>query len=244
MRFWLAHELQMRSTTPLLVQRMRHSHAVHAMHHHCCHMCSREMLTMSEMKTNATMKKTKDTTDEARECVPFVPTPPMHNGALASTPRESTSRALATARATQSTANHALIASPRASPARSWQQMMRARVGIDKTKSWADWAEEDEKAVRERGADAGPGDGAWAGPSAVARHVDVPPLRRGEASRLGASAPARKRPSRPRKRPSRPRPSRTPCLRSPARPWACYFVAEDCHITRPPTVKMAAAVAL
>ena len=100
---------------------------------------------MSEMKTNATMKKTKDTTDEARECVPFVPTPPMHNGALASTPRESTSRALATARATQSTANHALIASPRASPARSWQQMMRARLGIGKTKSWADWAEEDEK---------------------------------------------------------------------------------------------------
>ena len=42
---------------------------------------------------------------------------------------------------------HALIASPRASPARSWQQMMRARLGIDKTKSWADWAEEEEEAA-------------------------------------------------------------------------------------------------
>jgi hypothetical protein len=42
---------------------------------------------------------------------------------------------------------HALIASPRASPARSWQQMMRARLGIDKNTSWADWAEEEEEAV-------------------------------------------------------------------------------------------------
>ena len=42
---------------------------------------------------------------------------------------------------------HALFASPRASPARSWQQMMRARLGIDKTKSWADWAEEEEEAA-------------------------------------------------------------------------------------------------
>ena len=42
---------------------------------------------------------------------------------------------------------HALIASPRASPARSWQQMMRARLGIDKNKSWADWAEEEEEAA-------------------------------------------------------------------------------------------------
>ena len=42
---------------------------------------------------------------------------------------------------------HARIASPRASRARSWQQMMRARLGIDKTKSWADWAEEEEEAA-------------------------------------------------------------------------------------------------
>ena len=42
---------------------------------------------------------------------------------------------------------HALIASPRASPARSWQQMMRARLGIDKNNSWADWAEEEEEAA-------------------------------------------------------------------------------------------------
>ena len=41
---------------------------------------------------------------------------------------------------------HARIASPRASRARSWQQMMRARLGIDKNKSWADWAEEEEEA--------------------------------------------------------------------------------------------------
>ena len=27
----------------------------------------------------------------------------------------------------------------------SWQQTMRARLGIDKTKSWADWAEEEEE---------------------------------------------------------------------------------------------------
>ena len=64
--------------------------------------CS-DMMTMSEMKTNDTMKKTKDTMDDARECAPLVPAPPMRNGALASTPRESTSRALATAHATQAT---------------------------------------------------------------------------------------------------------------------------------------------
>ena len=58
-------------------------------------MC-REMMTMNEMKTNDTMKKTKDTTDDARECAPLMPAPPMRKGALASTPRESTSRALAT----------------------------------------------------------------------------------------------------------------------------------------------------
>ena len=61
------------------------------------------MMTMNEMKTNDTMKKTKDTTDDARECAPLVPAPPMRSGALASTPRESTSRALATAQATQMT---------------------------------------------------------------------------------------------------------------------------------------------
>ena len=62
------------------------------------------MMTMNEMKTNDTMKKTKDTTDDARECAPLVPAPPMRSGALASTPRESTSRVLATARAAQATA--------------------------------------------------------------------------------------------------------------------------------------------
>ena len=30
--------------------------------------------------------------------------------------------------------------------ARSWQQMMRARLVIDKTKAWADWADEEEEA--------------------------------------------------------------------------------------------------
>ena len=34
----------------------------------------------------------------------------------------------------------------KASDARSWQQMMQARLGIDKTKAWADWAEEEEEA--------------------------------------------------------------------------------------------------
>ena len=60
-------------------------------------------MTMNEMKTTDTIKKTKDTMDDARECAPLVPAPPMRNGALASTPRESTSRVLATAHATQAT---------------------------------------------------------------------------------------------------------------------------------------------
>ena len=59
-------------------------------------------MTMNEMKTNDTIK---DTMDDARECAPLVPTPLMRNGALASTTRESTSRALATARAAQTTAS-------------------------------------------------------------------------------------------------------------------------------------------
>ena len=63
----------------------------------------RDMMTMNEMKTNDTMKKTKDTMDDASECVPLVPAPPMRNGALASPPRECTTRALATACATQAT---------------------------------------------------------------------------------------------------------------------------------------------
>ena len=49
------------------------------------------------------LEKTKDTMDDARECAPLVHTPLMRNGALASTTRESTSRALATAHATQAT---------------------------------------------------------------------------------------------------------------------------------------------
>ena len=43
MRIWLEHALQMRSPPPLLVRRMRHSHAVHAMHHHRCRVCRRVM---------------------------------------------------------------------------------------------------------------------------------------------------------------------------------------------------------
>ena len=39
------------------------------------------------------LEKTKDTMDDARECAPLVHTPLMRNGALASTTRESTSRA-------------------------------------------------------------------------------------------------------------------------------------------------------
>ena len=72
---------------------------------------------MNEMKTIDTMEKTKDTVDDARECAPLVPAPPMRNGALASTPRESTSRALATShvllkRPPLRSPYHALIASP------------------------------------------------------------------------------------------------------------------------------------
>ena len=29
-----------------------------------------------------------------------------------------------------------------------WQQMMRARLGIDKTKTWADWVEEEEEEAK------------------------------------------------------------------------------------------------
>ena len=58
----------------------------------------------NEMISNETKQKSEDTMDDARECAPLVPAPPMRSGALASTPRESTSRALATARAAQATA--------------------------------------------------------------------------------------------------------------------------------------------
>ena len=79
------------------------------------------MMTMIETKTNDTMKKTKDTMDDASECVPLVPAPPMRNGSLASTPRESTSRALATQhvllkRPPLRSPYHALIASPERLP--------------------------------------------------------------------------------------------------------------------------------
>ena len=50
------------------------------------------MMTTNDMTTNDTMKKTKDTMDDASECVPLVPAPPARKSALASTPRESTSR--------------------------------------------------------------------------------------------------------------------------------------------------------
>ena len=69
-------------------------------------------MTMSEMMNNDTMKKTKDTMDDAREYALLVPAPPMRTGALASTPRESLTRTLATARATHAAAT--ALAIPRA----------------------------------------------------------------------------------------------------------------------------------
>ena len=109
----------------------------------------REMMTMSEMMTYDTMKKTKDTMDDARECAPLAPAPPMRNGALASTRREraragSSPQHVLLKRRPLRSPYHALIASPRASPARSWQQMMRARLGLPagwtllrRTQPWA-----------------------------------------------------------------------------------------------------------
>ena len=87
------------------------------------------MMMTIEMILNETKKETMETMGDASECVP------------ATLMRQSDRHCA------RHTRYHALIASPRASPARSWQQMMRARLGIDKNKSWADWAEEEEEAA-------------------------------------------------------------------------------------------------
>ena len=76
-----------------------------------------------EVITNDTMQGWR-TTSNASEYVPFAPAQPMSTGA----PRA--------ARFTVS-----------AFSARSWQQMMRARLSVDKTKSLAEWAEEEQEAA-------------------------------------------------------------------------------------------------
>ena len=48
---------------------------------------------------------------------------------------------------TMPTQSHLSKAKTLACNAHRWQQMMRARVGIDTSKSWADWADEEEEAV-------------------------------------------------------------------------------------------------
>ena len=71
--------------------------------------CTDMMMTI-EMILNETKKETMETMGDASECVP------------ATLMRQSDRHCA------RHTRYHALIASPRASPARSWQQMMRARL--------------------------------------------------------------------------------------------------------------------
>ena len=84
------------------------------------------------------MQKTKTTMDDASECVlaracgSHAPRHMRTHDAKPVASEQSKNLAMPT-----DTPYHALIASLRAPPARSWQQMMRARLGIDKTKSWA-----------------------------------------------------------------------------------------------------------
>ena len=88
-------------------------------------------MTTSEMETNDTMQKTTSSTNEASECV--------------------LARACGSHAPSRMRPHDAKPVAPEQSKdpcnAHRWQQMMRARVGIDKTKSWADWAEEEEEAA-------------------------------------------------------------------------------------------------
>ena len=91
----------------------------------------RDMMTMSETKTNDTMKKTEITMDDASECV--------------------SARTCGSHAPNLMRPHDAKPVAPEQSKdpcnAHRWQQMMRARVGIDTSKSWADWAEEEEEAA-------------------------------------------------------------------------------------------------
>ena len=91
----------------------------------------RDMMTMSEMKTNDTMQKTTSTMNDASECV--------------------SARTCGSHAPSRMRPHDAKPVAPEQSKdpcnAHRWQQMMRARLGIDKTKSWADWAEEEEEAA-------------------------------------------------------------------------------------------------
>ena len=90
-----------------------------------------DMMTTSEMKTNGTMQKTKTTTNDASECVPLAPAALTRQIARARTPPSE---------------SHEQNKNP-AACAHRWRQSMRARLGIDTSKSWADWVEEEDEAA-------------------------------------------------------------------------------------------------
>ena len=99
----------------------------------------RDMMTMIETKTNDTMKKTENTMDDASECV-SARTRTAHAHRRIRKPATSarggpSPQHVLLKRPPLRSPYHALIASSRASRARSWQQMMRARIGIDNNKS-------------------------------------------------------------------------------------------------------------
>ena len=112
----------------------------------------RDMMTMSETKTNDTMKKTENTMDDASECV-SARTCSAHAHRRTRKPATSarggpSPQHVLLKRPPLRSPYHALLLGSPSSPfARRWQQMMRTRLGIDKTKSWADWAEEEEEAA-------------------------------------------------------------------------------------------------
>ena len=91
----------------------------------------RDVMTMMEMETNYTMQETTSTMNDMNECVPtrtcgsHAPNRMRSHDAKPVVPEQSKDPC----------------------DAHRWQQMMRARVGIDTSKSWADWAEEEEEAA-------------------------------------------------------------------------------------------------
>ena len=88
-------------------------------------------MTMMEMETNYTMQETTSTMNDMNECVP--------------------TRTCGSHAPSRMRPHDAKPVAPEQSKdpcnAHRWQQMMRARVGIDTSKSWADWAEEEEEAA-------------------------------------------------------------------------------------------------
>ena len=88
-------------------------------------------MTMMEMETNDAMQETTSTMNDMNECVP--------------------TRTCGSHAPSRMRPHDAKPVAPEQSKdpcnAHRWQQMMRARVGIDTSKSWADWAEEEEEAA-------------------------------------------------------------------------------------------------